>query len=183
MQRGDYASESSGTGSGATQSCFRRADAAYSGMALILNRRVQPLRGLVDLAPMLNVILLLLCFFLLSSSFILQPGIKVNLPRLAYADLSPASRLIVAISLAPQQFDDKGAPLPRQPVLYFRDQIISVDQLRASLDDLPASRIKPTLYIKADKDVPVNFISSLLDAAGPGFDFEIATQSVGGASP
>ena len=148
-------------------------------MALILNRRVQPLRGLVDLAPMLNVILLLLCFFLLSSSFILQPGIKVNLPRLAYADLSPASRLIVAISLGPQQVDDKGASLPRQPVLYFRDQIVSVDQLRTALNDLPASRIKPTLYIKADKDVPVNFISSLLDAAGPGFDFEIATQPVG----
>ena len=153
-------------------------------MALILTRRVQPLRGLVDLAPMLNVILLLLCFFLLSSSFILQPGIKVNLPRSVYAEGSPASRLIVAITLSPQQFDDKGAPLPRQPVLYFQDQIVTVDQLRAALDELPASRIKPTLFIKPDKDVPVDFISSLLDAAGPGFDFEIATQPAStGASP
>lgn len=153
-------------------------------MALILNRRIQPLRGLVDLAPMLNVILLLLCFFLLSSSFILQPGIKVNLPRLAYADLSPASRLIVAVTLGPQQYDDKGAPLARQPLLYFQDQIVTVDQLRSKLDELPASRIKPTLFIKADRDVPVDFISSLLDAAGPSFDFQIATQPVGAsASP
>ncbi len=66
-------------------------------MALILQRRVQPLRGLVDVAPVLNVILLLLCFFLLSSSFIMQPGIKVDLPRSAYAEGSPASRLIVAV--------------------------------------------------------------------------------------
>jgi biopolymer transport protein ExbD len=153
-------------------------------MALILNRRLQPLRGLVDLTPMLNVILLLLCFFLLSSSFILQPGIKVNLPRSVYAEGSPASRLIVAVTLSPQQYDDKGAPLPRQPVLYFQDQIVTVDQLRAALDELPASRIKPTIFIKPDKDVPVDFISSLLDAAGPRFDFEIATQPAStGASP
>jgi biopolymer transport protein ExbD len=153
-------------------------------MALILNRRLQPMRGLVDLAPMLNVILLLLCFFLLSSSFILQPGIKVNLPRMVYAEGSPASRLIVAVTLAPQQYDDKGAPLPRPPVLYFQDQIVSIDQLRSKLDELPASRIKPTLFIKPDKDVPVDFISSILDAAGPSFDFEIATQPASaGASP
>jgi biopolymer transport protein ExbD len=153
-------------------------------MALILNRRLQPMRGLVDLAPMLNVILLLLCFFLLSSSFILQPGIKVNLPRSVYAEGSPASRLIVAVTLSPQQYDDKGAPLPRQPVLYFQDQIVTLGQLRAALDDLPASRIKPTLFIKPDKDVPVDFISSLLDTAGPRFDFEIATQPAStGASP
>jgi biopolymer transport protein ExbD len=153
-------------------------------MALILNRRVQPLRGLVDLAPMLNVVLLLLCFFLLSSSFIMQPGIKVNLPRSAYADGSPASRLIVAVALSPQLYDNKGAPLPRQPVLYYNDQIVSLDGLRSALDQLPASRIKPTLIVKPDKDVPVDFISSLMDAAGPRFDFEIATQPAGsGVSP
>jgi biopolymer transport protein ExbD len=153
-------------------------------MALILNRRVQPLRGLVDLAPVVNVVLLLLCFFLLSSSFILQPGIKVNLPHSVYADGSPASRLIVAVALSPQLYDDKGAPLPRHPVLYFNDQIVTLDSLRNALDQLPISRIKPTLIVKPDKDVPVDFISSLMDAAGPRFDFEIATQPTGsGVSP
>jgi biopolymer transport protein ExbD len=153
-------------------------------MALILTRRLQPLRGLVDLAPVLNVILLLLCFFLLSSSFILQPGIKVNLPRSGYADGSPASRLIVAVTLSPQLFDDKGAPLPRQPLLYFNDQIVSLDGLRTALLQLPPTRIKPTLIVKPDRDVPVEFISRLLDVAGPRFDFEIATRPASGsASP
>ena len=153
-------------------------------MALILTRRLQPMRGLIDLAPLLNVILLLLCFFLLSSAFVTQPGIKINLPRSVYAEGSPASRLIVAVTLSPLQVDEKGAPLPRQPLIYFNDQIVTLDQLRAALDRLPASRIKPTLLVKPDKDVPVDFISSLLDAAGPRFDFEIATQAAGaGASP
>jgi biopolymer transport protein ExbD len=145
-------------------------------MALILNRRLQPLRGLVDLTPMLNVVLLLMCFFLLSSSFVLQPGIKVDLPRNTFATGSPASRLIVAVTLSPQQFDDKGAPLPRQPVLYFNDQIVTLDGLRAALGQLPASRIKPTLVVKADKEVPLDLITSLIDVAHPRFSVEIATQ-------
>ncbi len=136
------------------------------------------------MAPLLNVILLLLCFFLLGSSFILQPGIKISPPRSAYAEGSPASRLVVAVTLAPQQFDDKGAPLPRRPVLYFQDQIVTLEGLRAALAQLPPSHIKATLLVKPDKDVPVDFISSLLDAAGPRFNFEIATQPpVSGASP
>ncbi len=151
-------------------------------MALILNRRLQPLRGLVDLAPALNVILLLLCFFLLSSSFVLQPGIKVELPHSPFAVGTPATRLIVAVTLAPQQFDDKGAPLPRQPVLYFNDQIVTVDGLRTALAALPPSRLTPTLVVKADKEVPLDTINSIIDVAGNRFSVNIATQPVDGAA-
>jgi biopolymer transport protein ExbD len=151
-------------------------------MALILTRRLQPLRGLVDVAPALNVILLLLCFFLLSSSFVLQPGIKVDPPRSLYATGTPASRLIVAVTLAPVQLDDKGVPLPRQPIIYFNDQIVTLDGLRTALDQLPAGRIKPTLVVKADKDVPLDLITSVIDVAHR-FSVEIATQPIEGGTP
>ena len=144
-------------------------------MALILTRRLQPLRGLIDLAPITNVVLLLLCFFLLGSSFVLQPGIKVDPPRSAVAVGTPASQLVVAVTLGPQQHDDKGAPIARQPVLYFNDQIVTLDNLRTALDALPASRITPTLVVKADKDVPLDTIASIIDVAHR-FSVVIATQ-------
>ena len=149
-------------------------------MALVLTRRLQPLRGLVDLAPVVNVVLLLLCFFLLSSSFVLQPGIKVDPPRSVIGIGTPASRLIVAVTLGPQQFDDKGAPLKREPVLYFNDQIVTLDGLRAALDQLPTSRVTPTLVIKADKDVPVDLIIGITGVAHR-FPVVIATQPMSGA--
>jgi biopolymer transport protein ExbD len=148
-------------------------------MALVLNRRIQPLRGLVDLAPVVNVVLLLLCFFLLSSSFVLQPGIKVDPPRSAIATGTPASRLIVAVTLTPQQYDANGAPLKREPILYFNDQIVTLDGLRSALDQLPASRITPSLVVKADKDVPVDLIASIIDVASR-FPVVIATQPTSG---
>jgi len=150
-------------------------------MALVLTRRLQPLRGMVDLAPVVNVTLLLLCFFLLSSSFVLQPGIKVDPPRSAIGVGTPSSRLIVAVTLGPQQFDEKGAPLKREPVLYFNDQIVTLDGLRAALDQLPTSRVTPSLIIKADKDVPLNLIISIVDVAHR-FSPVIATQPMSGAA-
>ena len=148
-------------------------------MALVLTRRLQPLRGLVDLAPIVNVVMLLLCFFLLSTSFVLQPGIKVDPPRSVVAVGTPASRLIVAVTLPPQQYDGNGAPLKREPVLYFNDQIVTLDSLRAALDQLPPSRVTPSLIVKADKDVPLNLITSIIDAAHR-YPVVIATQPASG---
>jgi biopolymer transport protein ExbD len=150
-------------------------------MALVLTRRLQPLRGLVDLTPIVNVVLLLLCFFLLSSSFVLQPGIKVDPPRSAIGVGTPASRLIVAVTLAPQKYDDKGAPLPRDPVLYFNDQIMTLDAFRTALDQLPTSRVTPSLVVMADKDVPLDLITSIIDVAHR-FPVVIATKPATGAS-
>jgi biopolymer transport protein ExbD len=148
-------------------------------MALVLTRRLQPLRGLVDLTPVLNVVLLLLCFFLLASSFVLQPGIKVDPPRSPYGMGVPSSRLIVAVTMGPQQFDANGVALKRDPVLYFNDQIMTLDGLGAALDALPHGRDLPSLVIKADKDVPVDLITNIIGVAHR-FPVVIATQPESG---
>jgi biopolymer transport protein ExbD len=145
-------------------------------MALVLTRRLQPLRGLIDLAPMVNVVLLLLCFFLLGSSFVLQPGIKVDPPRSIIAVGTPASNLICAVAMGPQRYDANGVALTREPVLYFNDQIVTLDGLRAQLDALPNSRVMPNFVIKADKEVPVDLITQITDIAAQRFSVVIATQ-------
>src|SRR5277367_1961690 len=134
-------------------------------MAFVLTRRLQPLRGLVDLVPVVTVVLLLLAFFLLSSSFVQQSGIKVDPPRSAFAVGTPSSRLIVVVTLGPQLTDANGAQLPRVPTLYFNDQIVTLDQLRALLDKLPPSRLPPSFVIKADQGVTLDTIMRVEDIA------------------
>jgi biopolymer transport protein ExbD len=148
-------------------------------MALVLTRRLRPLNGLIDVVPVVTVVLLLLLFFLLSSSFVLQPGIKIEPPRSSSGMATPSSRLIVAVTLAPAQLDANGAPLPRQPTLYFDDQIVTLDEFRAALDKLPPSRITPSLVLKADRDVPLELITSIIDAAvAHRYPVIIATQPI-----
>jgi len=152
-------------------------------MALVLTRRLQPLRGLVDLVPVVTVVLLLLAFFLLSSSFVLQPGIKVDPPRSEAGVGLPSSRFIVAVALAPAQVDANGVALKREPVLYFDDQIVTLDGLRAALDKLPQNRTTPALILKADKDVPLDLLTGIMDIAfAHHLSVDIRTQPATGAA-
>ena len=48
---------------------------------MILPRPVRRNDVGIDLTPLIDVVLQLLIFFMLTSSFISQPGIKINLPR------------------------------------------------------------------------------------------------------
>jgi hypothetical protein len=55
--------------------------------------------------------------------------------------------------------------------------------LRTALDQLPTTRIPPSLVVKADKDVPLDLITSIIDVAHR-FPVVIATQPITGtASP
>jgi biopolymer transport protein ExbD len=150
-------------------------------MAFVLTRRLQPLRGLVDLVPVVMVVLLLLSFFLLSSSFVLQSGIKVEPPRSEFGVGTPSSRLIVAVTLGPQLTDANGVPLQRETTLYFNDQIVTLDGLSGLLDKLPLGRLPPPLVIKADKGVTLDTIMSVEDIAfAHRLPVVLATQSVSG---
>jgi biopolymer transport protein ExbD len=134
-------------------------------MAFVLTRRLQPLRGLIDLVPIVTVVLLLLLFFILSTSFVLEPGVKVDPPRSTFGVGTPASHLIVAVTLPPAQLDADGLPMKREPALYFDDQIVTLDGLRQALDRLPTGRSTPALVIKADKDVTLDMIMQIEDVA------------------
>ena len=134
-------------------------------MAFILTRRLQPMRGLIDLVPIVTVVLLLLLFFILSSSFVLQPGIKVEPPRSTFSVGMPSSRLIVAVTLPPPQIDASGVAIKSEPTLFFDDRIVSMDEFRDALDHLPPSRTTPALVIKSDRDVPLEEIMRIEDIA------------------
>ena len=43
----------------------------------------------IDIAPLIDMVFQLLIFFMLTSSFIMQPGIKVNLPKAFPMDTEP----------------------------------------------------------------------------------------------
>jgi biopolymer transport protein ExbD len=134
-------------------------------MPLVLTRRLQPVHGVIDLVPVVTVVLLLLCFFLLSSSFVLQPGIQIDPPKTEFSQGTPSSRLIVAVAMSPQQYDVAGLALPRQPVMYFNDQIVTLDSLGRQLDQLSVGRTTHVLVLKADKSVPLDVVTDIMNTA------------------
>src|SRR2546423_2645655 len=79
--------------------------------------------GWLAAIPLLDVTFLLIFFLLLSSNFILQPGISVSVPL---------SRFTLGPQINPQIISITGGGAP---ALYFRAQKITRRPLRAVLDE------------------------------------------------
>ena len=96
-----------------------------------------------------DIVMLLLIFFLLSSSFIIQPGIKVQLPRSETAQVNSEKSITVTIT---------------------QDGALYLDDERTSLEALPA-KLKPKLIysagqvivIQADRDISLNRAVQVID--------------------
>ena len=90
--------------------------------------------------PLLDVIFLLIFFLVLSSNFILQPGISVSVPL---------SRFTLGPQINPQIISITGGAAP---AIYFRDQKVALDQLGPLLDE--AKKEGRPIIIKADRLTP-----------------------------
>jgi biopolymer transport protein ExbD len=96
--------------------------------------------GWLAAVPLLDVTFLLIFFVVLSSNFILQPGISVSVPL---------SRFTLGPQINPQVISITGGPAP---AIYFRDQKVAIDQLGPLLD--VAKKEGRPLIIKADRLTP-----------------------------
>ena len=108
--------------------------------------------------------MLLVIFFLLTSQFVIQTGVKVKLPGSKTNEPSTPSQLIVTLTAG-------GA-------VYAGNEEISIDQLPAKLNVMKGEKMGDNLIIRADKTVAVDLVIKVIDAArSSGIDkFTIETQ-------
>lgn len=128
-----------------------------------LRRSSTPNFGMLLFVPLVDVAAALLFFFLLSGTFLLQPGIAVKVP---------ASPFILAPQRDPLIASITGEP---SPAVYFDNQKIDPADLASQLvSDSPGSR---TLIIKADERAPVDLLVRVVNVAiTRGFSVVLATS-------
>ena len=110
-------------------------------------RRLKIEKGMVDLTPLINVFFLLFIFFLFTSSFIFQPGIKVSLPKAVTSEVIQEDSVAIVITK-----DDK---------LYLNEREISRDELVSNLRVMAKQRTP--LLIKADTAASLGRIVEIWD--------------------
>jgi biopolymer transport protein ExbD len=97
-------------------------------------------RGYSFGATALNAALLLLGFYILSSHFVLQPGIRIELPEAPFADGVPfLQSTIITITHTGD--------------LFFNDEHASMDRLQSAMARALYANPNHTLLIEADKRV------------------------------
>lgn len=101
----------------------------------------------IDIAPLVDIVFQLLIFFLLTSSFVVQPGIKVKLPRAVTSSLLQDKNIVIMIS--------------SENIVYIESKIFSLDELKEYLKKLGKNS---TVLIKADKRVSLGRVVEVWDS-------------------
>lgn len=101
------------------------------------------------MAPMADVVFLLLIFFMITSSFVMDPGIEVDLPRAASAEEQSRQRIVITIT--------------RDRTLLLDEEVVSFDNLSSRLEALLGQDREGLLIIRADRDVPHGLVVRALD--------------------
>ena len=105
----------------------------------------------IDLTPMLDVVFIMLIFFIVTASFVKESGIDVNRPGAMTAESKESASIFVAISDSGQVWIDK-----RQ---------VDVRAVRANLERMLAENPQASMVIQADKDSKNGVMVEVMDAA------------------
>jgi biopolymer transport protein ExbD len=105
----------------------------------------------VNLTPMLDVVFIMLIFFIVTASFVKEAGIEVNRQYAATAEPKETASILVAIAENGQVWIDKRP--------------IDVRAARANIERLRAENPQGAVVIQADKNAKSGVLVQVLDAA------------------
>ncbi len=105
----------------------------------------------VNLTPMLDVVFILLIFFIVTASFVKESGIDINRPAAATAVRKERGNILVAITPTGQIWIDR-----RQ---------VDVRAVRANIERLHAENPQGAVVIQADRESKNGLLVEVMDAA------------------
>src|SRR2546423_15149305 len=106
--------------------------------------------GWLVVFPLIDVVFLLIFFLLLSSNFVLQPGIAVSAPASPFLLGAQQNQQIISIT-------GGGGP-----AIFFRDQKISLERVRPLFE--AAKSGKGSLIIKTERQTPHEMVLGAANA-------------------
>ncbi len=111
-----------------------------------------------------DIVMLLLIFFLLTSQFVIQTGVKVKLPGAVNNEQTVPSRIVVSIT----EFGK----------IYVGQDEVTMDALALKLESIKQNAAEENVIIRADKATNIDLVIKVIDAAkGVGIDkFTIETE-------
>ena len=120
----------------------------------------------IDMTPMLDVVFILLIFFIVTASFVKEAGIDVNRPEAATAVKKERANILVAIS-------DEGD-------IWINKRKVDIRTVQANIERLKAENPQGTVVIQADKKATTDILIKVMDSARAAgvFDVSIAAQEV-----
>ena len=118
----------------------------------------------IDLTPMLDVVFIMLIFFIVTASFIKETGVEVDRPDAVTAEAKPNAAILIAVNSNSEIWVDKRR--------------IDVRAVRSNVERLRAENPEGAVVIQADEKALAEVIIEVMDAVRDAgvFDVSLATE-------
>ncbi|WP_394125558.1 ExbD/TolR family protein [Vibrio hepatarius] len=105
----------------------------------------------IDLTSMLDIVFIMLIFFIVTSSFVRESGVEVNRPTASNVVSQKEAGIFVAVTSANDIYIDK--------------RMVDVERVQATLEHLLLDRPDASLVIQADEHAYSGTVVKVMDAA------------------
>lgn len=105
----------------------------------------------ISITSLIDVVLLLLIFFMLTTSFVEQPGMKLDLPETE--------------STASENTDELTITITAEDEIYFGEELTNLENLETKLTTYKDENNTSRLVIKADRSTPHGTVVKVMDIA------------------
>ena len=105
----------------------------------------------INMTPMLDIVFIMLIFFIVTASFVKETGIDIQRPSAVTSESKKQASIVVAISEVGEIWLDKRA--------------VDVRSVRANIERLRAENPQGSVVIQADKNSTNGLLVQVMDAA------------------
>jgi biopolymer transport protein ExbD len=120
-------------------------------MKQFFNQQQQDEESEINITPMLDVVFIMLIFFIVTATFVKEAGIDVNRPDAATAVKQEKANILIAISANNAIWIDR-----RQ---------VDIRSVRPSIERLHAENPQGSVVIQADKESKTDTLIQVMDAS------------------
>ncbi|MCF2946887.1 biopolymer transporter ExbD [Paraglaciecola aquimarina] len=103
----------------------------------------------IDMTPMLDIVFIMLIFFIVTTVFVKEAGVNVNKPNGTLAVMPKNANIFIAVTEDGDVWMDK--------------RVIDVDSVRANLERLMAEQPSDVIIIQADKEAEHGIVVEVMD--------------------
>ncbi len=105
----------------------------------------------IDMTPMLDIVFIMLIFFIVTASFVKEAGVQVTNPAAITATERPDANVFIAVT--------------KDGSVHIDNKEVEVDRLKVEIQRIMAETPFTSIVIQADRDSKAGVVMKVLDAA------------------
>jgi biopolymer transport protein ExbD len=122
----------------------------------------------IDLTPMLDVVFIMLIFFIVTSSFIKEAGVEIQRPQAETASPQDKGNILIAVTADGRVWMDK--------------KVVDVRSVRAHVERMRVDQPDGAVVVQADQDARTGLVVQVMDQARLAGVQDVALAASAGAN-